>query len=544
MARTAGRLRALAFGLLLAAGPAGAEELDLIIRGGTVIDGTGAPGYPADVGVQAGRIVRVGDLADVAATHVLDARGRVVAPGFIDAHSHVPHRLVRSQGPLDFTQLLTQGITTVVDGPDGNFAPAEIHRLIATLSERGSSINYAFYVGHNGIRRQVMGNRPDAPTAAELDTMRRLVREGMEMGCLGLSTGLMYQPGMFSKTEEVVALAREVAPFGGIYDSHTRNPVFELLASDQEAIDIGRQAGIPVKLAHVKPVGLINQGLAAAEVELVEAARRAGRTVVADQYPYDGAATAALEEIVIVPGELLATAAKPDPGELRRLLADPAARAEIRRTSEQGLRGGFAWIKAVGYGSMRIVHAPSSPSLVGRNIQLLAEERRADPFDLVAELIVANPEPVIVTLGSVAEEDVRTLMVQPWTMIASDGAYVDPARPQGHHPRSTGTFTRVLGHYVRDVGLLSLPEAIRKMTSFPAAHLNLHDRGRIAVGLVADLTVFDPATIRDRSSYVDPAALSEGVVHVVVNGMPVLQDGAATGALPGRFVKRQAPPPR
>jgi N-acyl-D-aspartate/D-glutamate deacylase len=279
-------------------------------------------------------------------------------------------------------------------------------------------------------------------------------------------------------------------------------------------------------------VGLENKGLILEVVKLVEAARTEGLDITTDQYPYDGAATAKLEDIVVVPEEL---GRKPE-FDLRAALRNRASRASLRKASEEGIDGGFAWLKATGYSHMRIVSAPD-PKLVGRYLSELAAEQGKEGFDLVSELILGSDAPIGITLGAIAEEDLRRLLVQPWNMIASDGGYPagDPAEG---HPRSAGTFPRVLGHYVRDLGLLSLEEAVRKMTSLPASNLALADRGRLAEGLAADIVVFDPKTIADRSTWDDPHRFSEGVSHVLVNGKLALRDGKLTGAARGRWLRR------
>lgn len=534
------RLAGLACGLTMGLAPhAMAEPLDLIIRGGTVYDGTGAPGRPADVAVRGGRIVAVGRI-DEPAREVVDARGLAVAPGFIDPHTHAPEALRELSGPFLNEQYLTQGVTTILAGPDGGFGPDILRLMMGMLAQRGSGTNYGCYVGHNGVRETVMGRARRAPDPAELEKMKALVREGMQMGCVGLSTGLMYEPGMYSETAEVVALAREVAPFDGVYDTHTRDPGFRLYESEKEGIDIGAAAGVPVKLAHEKATGLINKGKIGEIIGLVEAARARGQDVFADQYPYDGATTRLLKELLAFPGE---RAVGPDvdlaalQARLETAVAKPEGRAAVKQASEGG--DGFGWIKAVGYGNMRIVDGRGARELDDQNLELLARTRDQTPFDLLVDLILQGHGNVLVTMGTVDEADIRALMVRPWVMISSDGAYIRPGATRGH-PRSTGSFTRVLGRYSRDVGLISLPEAIRRMTSLTADHHRLYDRGRLAPGQVADITIFDPRTVRDRSTYAEPSLLSEGIVHVIVNGEFALRGGKVTGATLGRFVPRQA----
>jgi len=458
----------------------------------------------------------------------------VVAPGFIDVHSHTVEAIAEEDKRFN-EGVLRMGVTTVVGGPDGGFEPARIRELLGDYLRQGIGTNAAFYVGHNGIRLAVMkDSQRRRPTDEELEAMKALVREGMDLGAVGLSTGLMYEPGLFSETDELVQLAREVKPFGGIFESHVRDPGHDLLGSDREIIEVARQAGIPGRIAHEKAVGLEHKGLIAEVVKLVEAARAEGLDITTDQYPYDGAATATLEEIVVVPDST-----KEQPGfDLKAALRDPASRRALQKTSEEGIDGGFAWLKATGYSHMRITSAPDSPELVGRYLSELAEERGKTGFDLVADLILGSNAPVGITLGAIAEEDVRALLVQPWNMVASDGGYPGGDPVEGH-PRSAGTFARVLGHYVRELRLLSLEDAIRKMTSLPASNLGLHDRGRLAEGMAADITVFDPETIADRSTWEDPHRFSEGVAHVLVNGEFALKGGELTGETPGRHLRRK-----
>jgi len=513
---------------------------DLLVRGGTVIDGTGRPGFQADVGIRDGKIVFVGK-SSVPASQTIDATGLVVAPGFIDPHNHVPDSVREVKGAIFNEGFVTQGVTTIVGGPDGRFSPNQMRATIQRFQNNGITTNYALYIGHNGIRSEVMGSAQRPPTAIELEKMKALVREGMQMGAVGLSTGLMYEPGMFSKTDEVVALTAEVKPFGGIYDSHVRDPAFHFLESDAEAIQIGQEAGVPVKIAHEKAVGLQNKGRIRDVIQMVAKERAAGRNVVTDQYPYDGAETTTLDRLIVVRDPQTGERRDLSYAEVQQALKDTANRDGIRETSEHGIGGGFSWIKAVGYGSMRIVDAHDFPTLVGKNLELLAGERHQPPFDLVADLIERNSNPIMITLGSVEEEDVRALLVQKWDMIGSDGKYVGRDVQTSDHPRSTGTFTRVLGVYVRELHLLSLPEAVAKMTSQPADFLGLTDRGRVQPGEAADITIFDPKTVGAHSTWTDPHAFSEGIIDVIVNGTPVLLKGKLTSATPGVYIKRLAP---
>lgn len=521
--------------LLAGCGDGTAPTADLLITGGRVLDGTGSAAVEGDVAVRGDSLVHVGPDGPTA-SDTLDASGLVVAPGFVDVHSHAAPAIADAERRHN-EGFLRQGVTTIVGGPDGALGPWGMDELIAAYREHGVGTNVALYVGHNGIRDSVVGT-DTVVTDAEMERMKEFVRRGMELGAVGFSTGLMYEPGMFSDTDEVVELASAVRPYGGIYDSHVRDPVHALLGSDREVIDIAERAGIPGKIGHLKAVGLKNAGAIRNVIELVEDARSRGLEIVSDQYPYDGAATGALTDIVVVPDSL----AGREGFELERALADPPVRDALERASEQGIDGGFAWVKAVGYGSMRVVSSPSSPALEGRYLSRLAEEREQDPFDVVAELITSNDRPVRITYGAIREEDVRNLMDEPWNMIASDGGWTDGSDAPEGHPRSAGTFPRLLGHYVREEGVLSLREAVRKITSFPADFLGLNDRGVLREGRTADVVVFDPETIIDRSTWAHPQRYAEGVVHVLVNGAPALRDGGLTGATSGRYLPRDPRP--
>jgi len=538
------KLVALLVGCTLLIGCEGAPptNLDLLILGGLLVDGSGQESSQMNIGVQGDRIAWIGE-DGAQANDTLDATGFVVAPGFIDVHSHTVPALLERQRRMN-EGVLRQGVTTVVGGPDGGFGPEMIMTVIEALGNNGSGTNVAAYIGHNAIRESVMGeSQQRAPTPSEFDVMRAQVREGMELGAVGFSTGLMYEPGMFSETSEVVELAREVAAFGGIYDSHVRNPVHAFVESDQEVVSISEGAEISGKIGHLKAVGLHNEGRINDVIDLVESARSRGVEIVSDQYPYDGAATSSLMGIIVIPSSMtdlgsLRTFGPVDSeaaARLRSMLVDPSRRTQLKEASENGIDGGFAWLKATGYSSMRIVSSTDYPELVGVYLSELAEEGQ-DSFDAVMDLIAGASAPVNITLGAITEEDVRTLMIQPWNMIASDGAYADGSEAGRGHPRGAGTFARFLGHYVREEGVLPLEEAVRKITSLPAGFLGLTDRGRVEEGYAADLSIFNAETVIDRSDWDYPQRFAEGIVHVLVNGTPVLRDGILTGQTPGVFL--------
>lgn len=537
-------LVATAIALLSSSVVAGAlnAPIDLLIKGGTVVDGTGRPRYEADVAIAGDKIVAVSRHLDIHARRTIDVHGLVVAPGFIDIHNHSVGALASRTDYLN-EAFLRQGVTTVVLGPDGEFSPATIRELLRKFRAHGVGTNVAFYVGHNGIRTEVMGTRQDrAPTAAELARMERRVREGMKMGAVGLSTGLMYSPGLFSNTGEVIALAKQVKPYGGVYETHTRDPNKALLQSDWEAIEIGREAGVPVDLTHLTTPGKYNRGLMGAVIDLVENARHEGLNVVADQYPYPAVATMQLWGVLDYPPEL----ANASRDQIRAALRDPPTLARIRQETFTGGSSGFSQYKASGPDSILILSCPDMPAYEGRFLSDIAAERNVDSFDAAVYLLEHARSDTVVSLGGFYEEDMRRLMVQPWVMTASDGIVGSAWEPENarflsDHPRARGTFPRVLGRYVREERLLTLEDAVRKATSAPASFLRFSSRGRIAPGYSADITIFDPRRIIDRSTWKDPDKLAAGVVYVLVNGQFVIRASKLTGTAAGRFVRPVEP---
>jgi N-acyl-D-amino-acid deacylase len=522
---------------------------DFLIQNGSIIDGLGNPAFDGDLLIRNGIMELVKPGENVKALKTIDATGLIISPGFVDIHNHSDWSINDSINRLNETYI-KQGVTTIVGGPDGYHSPNTINELINAYNKNGIGTNAAFYVGHNGIRREVMkDDQKRSPSAEELNQMKALVREGMEMGAVGLSTGLMYEPGLYSETDELIALAKEVAPYKGIYDSHVRNPVHAFVKSHSEVIEIATNANIPGKLGHLKAVGLHNKGAISEIIEMVEQSRADGHEIISDQYPYDGAQTEILEAIIVIPSDMkehvirdsLMSNNKLDEAIslLKSTLTDQLKRSRIGETSENGEDGGFAWLNATGYTSMRITNSKDYPELVGKYLSEIAEERNMSGFDLVCELIINGEGRTSITLGGINENDVQTLLVQPWNMIVSDGLYVKHSTESGGHPRSTGTFPRVLGHYARDLKLLSLEEAVRKMTSLPADVIGFKNRGRIQDGLPADIVIFNPDTIIDNSTFEQPNLYASGVIHVFVNGIAVLQNEEMTGNAPGKYLNRK-----
>ncbi len=501
------------------------ERFDLVILNGTILDGTGAPATQGDIGVRGGRIVLVspGALDPSHAARMINARGLVVAPGFIDLHDHLePLRRIP-----DAENEVRQGVTLALGGPDGG-GPWPFGAYLDSAATWPLGVNVAYLAGHNTIRRAVMGTAARAPSAEELARMRGMVAAAMHDGAFGLSTGLRYVPGTYATTDEVVALASAAADSGGIYTSHLREEGLGLLDGVREALEIGRRAHIPVVLTHHKAIGRAMWGKSAVTLAMVDSARRAGTDVMIDQYPYTASSTALS---VLVPTWALADG----DSALRRRMADPVLRDSILRGVTDLLlndRGGGDLTR------VQFANAAWEPSLNGRTLKDWAE-RRGVPATaqgaapLVVEGVLRGDASMIYHVMD--EGDVQRIMRHSVTMIASDGGlYRGEGQP---HPRSYGTFPRVLGHYVRDVGALALPEAVHKMTGMPAARLGLTDRGCLRAGCAADIVIFDAQVVRDVGTFEQPAQSPRGIPWVIVNGLPVVANGAFTSERPGRVLR-------
>ncbi len=499
----------------------------LVLEGGTIYDGRGGEPYRADVGIVGDRITAIGDLDDARAAERLDVSGLAVTPGFIDIHSHAVRGVFRHPLAENYTR---QGVTTVIEGPDGS-SPLPIGDFLARIDLHPPAINFGLTVGHGTIRGQVMGNEDRAPTEDELEAMKQLVEQAMSEGAFGLSTGLKYVPGAYATTEEVIALARVAARFGGFHASHMREEGLELLAAVEETIRIGEEGGLPTQLTHHKVVGAPMWGASEQSLALVDAARSRGVDVTIDQYPYTASSTSLS---ILFPAWSL----EGEPEDLLARLRDPDTRARIKAGIVENLRvdrGGGHPKNVV------ISQCEWDPSLNGMSLaDILARRGEArDDLEAAAELALELQEKGGFSgiFHAMQEHDVIRIMRHPQTMIASDGGIVAPGEGVPH-PRNYGTFARVLGHYARDEGVLSLPEAIRKMSSLPADRLGLADRGRLGIGGVADIAVFAVDEIDDPAAFGDPHHYAQGARHVLVGGVFVLLDGEVTGARPGRPLRR------
>ena len=512
--------------LLTSATPTRTQQttFDLLIRGADVYDGAGNPWIRADVGIAGDRIVAVGALDSATAKKTIDARGLALAPGFIDVHSHAGGGLGTEE--LKHGQpVLAQGITTVVVNPDGG-GPVDLTAQRAAYEKQGIGLNVALMVPHGSIRREVMNMTDRDPTPQELARMVELTRAGMKAGAFGLSSGLYYAPGSYSKTAEVVAMAKAAAESHGVYSSHIRDESdysIGLMAAVQEVIDIAEQAGLIGVVSHVKALGPASHGLSFAIVQRIEAARARGVQVYTDQYPYSASGTGITGALIPRWAQVAGRDAL-----LRRIRGDEGRKIleEVRQNIAR--RGGAD--------TLVISRYSVDPSLEGKNLAELAKAAGTTPEQHALDLLQKG-EASLVSFN-MSERDIELLMRQTWTMTSTDGDLVPMGRGKPH-PRAYGAFPRKLRLYVRDRGVIDLPFAIRSMTSLPAQVFGMKDRGLIRAGAYADIVMFDAAKINDAATYQDPHQLSEGVTHIVVNGTVVRENGMFTGVLPGRVLAPQ-----
>jgi N-acyl-D-amino-acid deacylase len=529
---------------------------DVIIENGRVVDGTGAAWFYGDIAVRGDRIARIaprGMLRGASARERIDASGLVVAPGFIDIQSHSTGAFMAGDGPV--VSKVTQGITTEIMGegstpgivnyrmldaqPGDTAADAQVARFggaaglerwIQHMLESGTSVNIGSFLGGTNVRMFAKGASAGAPTPAELDSMRKVVRWAMEGGAFGIATALIYPPAAFASTAELIEASRAMAPYGGVYITHMRSEADQLLEGIDEAIRIGREAGVPVEIYHLKAAGTRNWGKAEAAIARIDAGRAAGVDVQANMYPYTAGGTG------------LSACFPPwasEDGRLFENLADPRARARMR---EEMQRPATDWENLCELSEPHNVlilglQQPENRQWIGRRLSEIATAQNRDWIETAFELVLSERQRVGTIYFMMSEDNVRLKLQQPWMKFGTDAGGADPARAQGlTHPRAYGTFTRILGRYVRDEGVIELEDAIRKMSSAVTTRLSIADRGILRDGFFADIVVFDPATVADLATFEEPHQLSVGMRHVLVNGVPVLRDGVHTGAMPGRGV--------
>jgi N-acyl-D-aspartate/D-glutamate deacylase len=504
--------------LLPAADPA--VQADIVIRGATLYDGTGQPGKVGDLALKGDRIVGVGTFTVAGTPRVLDGTGLAVAPGFIDLHSHSDYPLQEPATRANLNYLI-QGVTTVVTGNCGA-GPVDVAAFFKKLDAGGVGSNVIHQVPHNDVRRKVLGNANRQPTAAELQKMEALVDRAMRDGAWGLSTGLIYNPGTYARTDEIIALAKVAARHGGFYASHIRNEEAGLLTAIEEALTVGREAGLPVHISHLKANGRKMWGKAADALALIKRARDRGQVVTADQYPYTASSTS-LAAMVVPPvfreggsKEYLARFDDPEQG--------PRVREAISKELAERDNGK----------SLQVARYPARREWQGKDLLTIATEEKKTPLDVVLE-IERNGGAQMVSFG-MSEEDVRLIMRQPFVATASDGSSMVPGDTVPH-PRSYGCFARKLGRYARDEGVLSLEQAVRSCSGLPADVLRLTDRGYLKVGAYADVVVFDPKVYRDQATYQKPHQYAPGVRYLFVNGKLVVADGKYNGTLAGKALR-------
>ena len=506
--------------LLFAAVTAAPVEADVVIRGATIFDGSGKPGVKGDVALKGERIVGVGTFEVKGKPRLIDGIGLVVAPGFIDLHTHsdLPLLAPATRGNVNY---LTQGVTTVVTGNCGA-GPLDVGAYLGKIDRDKAGTNVAHQIPHNALRQRVMGSANRLPTKGELEKMKALVDKGMKEGAWGLSTGLYYTPGSYADLNELVELSKVVARNGGFYASHIRDEGVGLLASVNETLSIGAKAGLPVHISHLKAYGRRSWGTAADAVGLIEGARRKGQAVTADQYPYTASSTKLAADVI--PAVFREGTQK----DLLARLDDPEHGPKMRRAIEQH-------IKACDEGrALRIARYAPKPQWQGKTLAALAAGHKKSPLEIVIEIERGGGAQIV--NFSMSEEDVRLIMKRPWVATASDGN----AMTKGNtvpHPRNYGCFPRKIGYYALAEKLLPLEQALRSATGLPADILRLPERGYLKAGYFADVVVFDPKTFRDTATFDKPHSYSTGVVYLYVNGVAAVDGGKVAGALAGRALR-------
>ncbi len=533
----------LGFSNVRAAGP----EYDLLIRNGTIVDGSGNPWFHGDVAVKGERIVAVGRVPAGKAAREIDARGLLVAPGFIDMHSHSDYLLLQDGNA---PSKVRQGVTTEVLGEGqsagpfaGKLRPRGVGKVTWTtlggyfdaLEKSGIAVNVASYVGADNVWESVMGTSHARPSAAELEQMKTYVNEAMKDGACGLSTMLAMPPGSLMTTDDLVELCKVVARHGGIYSTHNRNEGTEVFAAVREAIEIGERAGVPVDVIHLKIADQKLWGRMNEVVALIEEARRRGVDVQANVYPYTRGNNNLAS--IIPPWAHEGGTAK-----MLERLKDPSCRERLKKEIREGIPGWYNHYTAVGgdWSRMLVSGRGTYEGLTMDRVLATRKNRPDDYLDAFFDVLIEEGGSVPTVYAHHTEKDMQLALVQPWCSIGSDGsalAVEGPLRQGNPHPRSFGTFPRVFGVYVRERKVLCLEDAVRKMTSLNAAKLGIRDRGLLRAGNFADLTLFDPEKILDRATYEQPFQYPEGIVYVVVNGKLVIDQGKPTGARPGRALR-------
>ncbi len=513
--------------LLLAANfsPAASSKYELVIKNGRIADGSGNPWFYADIGIIDGRIAKIGRIDTSEAAQVIDAQNLIVAPGFIDVHAHVENGIMRMPTADNF---LMMGVTTIVTGNCGGSWLA-VGDSLRSLEAKGVSINLATLVGHNTVRRAAMKDEARDPAPAELEKMAQLVEQAMRDGAVGLSTGLIYIPGTFAKTDEIVALAKVAAKHDGIYASHIRSEGNEVIAAIKEAILVGETAGLPVEISHFKISSKKLWGQSRLTTSLIREARERGLQVTIDQYAYPASSTGLETQLPdwVLDGGREAAIAR---------LRDPKQRAQIKKAMMQNLKKAGR----KNYSHAFVANYRPDSTFNGKNLAEITQQVRGKKnveaqAEQIIEMYIASEGRVGMVYHSMSEEDVEYIMQQPFCMVASDAGVIEMGRGVPH-PRGYGNNVRVLGKYVREKRLLGLEDAIRKMTSLPAQTFGFWDRGLIREGFAADLVIFDAQKVVDQATFENPHQYAAGIRYVLVNGKMVVSEGKHTGARSGKIL--------
>ena len=502
---------------------------DLVIRDGLIVDGSGSPWYRGDVAIKGDTIVRIARSITEPARQTINVKGQVVAPGFIDIHTHARRGIFEVPTADNYVR---QGVTTLIEGPDGG-SPVPLAPFLKRIEALPTSVNFGMFIGQGSVRAAVIGEVNRKPTPEELDKMRALVKQGMDDGAFGLSSGLFYVPGTFTETDEVIELAKVAGRYGGIYISHMRDEATRSVQSVKETIAIGERGGLPTQVTHHKIIGKKNWGMSVTTLRLIDEARARGVDATIDQYPYTASSTSVTAAL------LPAWAQEGGREELLKRLKDPITRRKIKAETTRLIR------EERGGGDPRNVQLAScswDASLAGKNLSDITRLRNLTPTipnAAEAALWLVEQGGCSGIFHAISEADLKRILRHPATMIGSDGEIpiFGTASP---HPRSYGTFARVLGVYVREKKVISLEEAVRKMTSFPAQRLGLTSRGLLRPGMKADIAIFDPAMVRDLATFERPHQYAVGFSFVIVNGQIVFQSGAMTAARPGKVLYHQS----
>lgn len=497
--------------------PASAQTVDLLITGGRVVDGTGTAPRVTDIGMRGDRITFVGDAKarGVQATRTIDAKGLIVAPGFIDPHAHVMGELGRANA-AHLDGYLMQGVTTVLTGNDGQ-GPVDVGGTLKKWDDIGLGPNAGLFIGQGSLRGRVVGAAAVAPTGAQLDSMRALVRKAMQDGAIGMSSGLFYAPGSFAKTEEVIELAKELKPFDGVYDTHQRDESsydIGLLASTREAMRIGREAGIKLNISHIKALGVDVWGRSDSLIAIVRAARARGDRVWADQYPYTASGTSVTASLVPRWAENGGNAAL-----LKRFDSD-SLKTRLRKEMEDNMR-------RRGGAESLLLTSGRDPAIRGKTLAQVATQMKLDPISAAIE-VIRNGGASVASFN-MKPSDIDALAKEPWVMTGSDGS--------DGHPRKFGTFPKKLREFVFDRKILSLEAMVKQSTALPAEVFGLKDRGVLREGAFADVIVFDQATVKDNSTYIEPTLLASGMKFVIVNGVAAIDSGKPTASKSGKAIR-------